>query len=191
MNTQQNDFIKDDKIQIPIKYKRSVIEAMSCILFNDGHIPQQGNACNENTEMLRVFTNFNYRVHNDGDDTFYSNFRTKELVDTKVCPDAPDIVKTFFQDACKAYNNRNKYFSIMEILEEDEEHNKDAIEALNNKECISYERLEEISNAIVPWVFYSYYPSKMNEEEILSINNINYEKKKLLWAKESHEEKNI
>jgi hypothetical protein len=191
MNTQQNDFIKDDKIQIPIKYKRSVIEAMSGILFNDGHIPQTGNACNENTEMLRVFANFNYRVNNDGDDTFYNNFRTKELVNTKVCTDAPDIVKIFFQDACKAYNNRNKYFSIMEILEEDEEYNKDAIEAINNKHQISYERLDDISNALVPWVFYSYYPSKMNEEEILSINNINYEKKKLLWAKERQEEENI
>ena len=191
MNTQQSDFIKDDKIQLPIKYKRSVIEAMSNILLDDGHIPQTGNACNENTEMLRVFANFNYRVNNDGDDTFYNNFRTKELVNTKVCPDAPDIVKIFFQDACKAYNNRNKYFSIMEILEEDEEYNKDAIEAINNKHQISYERLDDISNALVPWVFYSYYPSKMNEEEILSINNINYEKKKLLWAKERQEEENI
>jgi hypothetical protein len=141
--------IQNKKIEIPIKYKRSVIEAMANILYDDGHIPQQGSACNENTEMLRVFINFNYRVENDGDNTFYSNFRTKELIDAKVCLDAHDIVKTFFQDAYKAYNNRNKYFSIMNILEEDEEYNKDAIEAINNKERISYERLDEIFNVLV------------------------------------------
>ena len=74
MDSQQNNFIKDEKIQ-PIKYKRSVIEAMSDIILDDGYIPQSGKAINDKAEMLRIFMNFNYRHSNDGDDTFFSKVK--------------------------------------------------------------------------------------------------------------------
>lgn len=186
-NTQQDNFTKDEKMH-HIKYERLVLEAMSDIILDDGYIPQSGKAINDKAEMLRIFMNFNYRHSNDGDDTFFSNFRTEELINTRVCSDAPNIVKIFFEDARKAYNRRGDYFSIIELLENEEEYNEAAIEAVNKKENISYERMDEVSNSIVPWVFYSLYPSTINDEEILNLSKDIMIKKRILWEKRLKEE---
>jgi hypothetical protein len=100
-------------------------------------IPDQG-AClpvHQEAEMLRVFANFRYRVYNDGDDTFRSNFRTKEVTKTKICDDAPEIAKSFF------FRARGEY--VYRYYEDDE---------------LSLDYLDPIRDALVRWVFAKYLP---------------------------------
>ena len=110
-------------------------------------IPDQG-AClpvHQEAEMLRVFANFRYRVYNDGDDTFRSNFRTKEVTKTKICDDAPEIAKSFFFRARDEY----EYNSLWDEDDEDDE---------DDGEMLSLDYLDPIRDALVRWVFAKYLP---------------------------------
>jgi hypothetical protein len=103
-------------------------------LIQELFIPDQGACLPEKpeAEMLRVFSNFRYRVYNDGDDTFSENSRTEEVAKTKICDDAPKIAKSFFIRARLDY-------------EDDEEE-------------LSLDYLDPIGDALVQWVFAKYLP---------------------------------
>jgi len=127
-------------------------------LIADAHIPQTGVCADPIAETLRVFVNFRYRIFNDGDDNFATNYRSAEVAAVIVSKDAPSVVQDFFNEA-RTFN-ATKYWKAIRALEGYE----DARDAVNKEVRISYDRLDDILVALVPWVYSCFFPPSSPEE---------------------------
>ena len=128
-------------------------------------IPDYGKSDNAKAEMLRVLVDFRHGLKNG--DTF-ADSDDRDLVETHICDDAPEMAKAFFREVeafnVRAYNDAIQ--SVRYLFEYNSEAADEITRAITDRHRIDLDHLDDVIETLLSWVFADRFPRLVSEKDI-------------------------